>query len=144
MTLRRVAAAITVGLGFTLVAACSGGVHGYGNDTEGAFMESCAVKQQQPEAVCRCTYQEITQRIPFDSYVELDKELQKDPKAVPDELMQIVSDCASRSSDSSSNTGSSGSSNPNTDSSASSSSSGSSSTGSSSSSGSNRSDNASS
>ena len=78
------------------VAACSSGASGYGNDTRGAFMESCAVKQQQPEAICRCTYDEITQQIPFDRYVELDQQLQKDPKAVPDELLRIVADCASR------------------------------------------------
>jgi len=91
-----------VAIVFVLLAACSGGANGYGADTEGAFMESCAVKQQQPESVCRCTYQQIAQRIPFDRYVELDKELQKDPKAVPPELLSIVADCASRSSSSSS------------------------------------------
>src|ERR1700704_3265222 len=76
-----------VAIVLVLLAACSGGANRYGADTEGAFMESCAVKQQQPESVCRCTYQQIEKRIPFDRYVELDKELQKDPKAVPPELL---------------------------------------------------------
>ena len=96
MSSRCVLAAIAI----VVLAACSGGATGYGADTQGAFMESCAVKQQQPESVCRCTYQQITQRIPFDHYVELDKELQKDPKTVPDELLRIVSDCGSQSSQS--------------------------------------------
>ena len=91
----RLAVIALVGLAVVL-AACSGGASHYGNDTEGAFMESCTVKQQQPQSICRCTYDEITQRIPFDSYVELDKQLQKDPKTVPDELLQIVADCGSR------------------------------------------------
>ena len=71
--------------------ACSGGASGYGRDTQGAFIETCVHKEQQPEQFCRCTYDEITQRIPFDRYVEIDKELQKDPNAVPDEILSIVS-----------------------------------------------------
>ena len=83
------------------LAACSGGASGYGHDTQGAFMETCVNKERQPEQICKCTYDEITQRIPFDRYVEIDKELQKDPKAIPDEILSIVSDCASRASGSS-------------------------------------------
>ncbi|GEM_PF-2592874 len=79
-----------------VLAACSGGASDYGNDTEGAFMESCTVNQQQPQAVCKCTYDQIRQQYPFSRYVELDKQLQKDPKAVPDDLLRIVADCASQ------------------------------------------------
>jgi hypothetical protein len=98
-------------IGLAVLAACSGGVSGYGRDTQGAFMETCVHKEQQPEQICSCTYDEIAQRIPFDRYVEIDKELQKDPKAVPDEILSIVSDCASRLSGSSSSTSSSSSDN---------------------------------
>jgi hypothetical protein len=84
----------------TGVAACSGGASGYGRDTQGAFLETCVNKEQQPEAICRCTYQKITEEIPFDRYVEIDKQLQKDPTAVPDELLRIVADCASQVSNS--------------------------------------------
>jgi hypothetical protein len=76
--------------------ACSGGASGYGSDTQGAFLETCVNKEQQPEAICRCTYEKITQQIPFDRYVEIDKQLQKDPTAVPDELLRIVADCGSQ------------------------------------------------
>ena len=48
---------------------------------------------------------------PFDRYVAIDKELQKDPNAVPDEILSIVSDCGSRLSGSSSSTSSSSSNN---------------------------------
>jgi len=65
-------------------------------------METCVNKEQQPEQICRCTYDEITRRIPFDRYVEIDKDLQKDPKAVPDDILSIVTDCGSRSSGSNS------------------------------------------
>jgi hypothetical protein len=96
-------------IALAVLTACSGGASGYGRDTQGAFMETCVHKEQQPEPICKCTYDEITQRIPFDRYVEIDKELQKDPEAVPDEILSIVSDCGSRLSGSSSSTSSSSS-----------------------------------
>ncbi len=88
--------------GTTSLAACSGGASGYGRDTQGAFLETCVNKEQQPDSICRCTYQAITQQIPFDRYVEIDKQLQKDPTSVPDELLKIVADCATQVSNSSS------------------------------------------
>jgi hypothetical protein len=96
----------TVLLVVLLVAACSKSSRGYSVDTEGAFMESCTVRQGQPQLVCKCTYDEITRQIPFDRYVEFDKELQADPNAVPDELIRIVSDCGSRVNNSSSSSSS--------------------------------------
>jgi predicted small secreted protein len=92
--LRRVI--IVLALCAPLGAACSNSNRGYSGDTEGAFMTSCTVNQGQPVPVCKCTYDEITRQIPFDRYVELDKQLQADPNKVPDELIRVVSDCASR------------------------------------------------
>jgi hypothetical protein len=106
--LRRVFAVL--GLCALLVVGCSKSSRGYSGDTEGAFMESCTVGQGQPAQVCKCTYDEITRQISFDRYVELDKELQADPNKVPDELVRIVSDCASRVSSSTSSSSSSSSS----------------------------------
>jgi hypothetical protein len=98
-------------IALAVLTACSGGASGYGRDTQGAFMETCVNKEQQPREICQCTYDEITQRIPFDRYVDIDKQLQKDPNAVPDEILSIVTDCASRVSGSSSSTSSSSSNN---------------------------------
>lgn len=118
--LRRVL--ILLALCALLGGACSSSSRGYSGDTEGAFLESCTVRQGQPVPVCKCTYDEITRQIPFDRYVELDKELQADPNKVPDELVRIVADCGSRvnttittssSSSSSSSTSSFSSSSPN-------------------------------
>jgi hypothetical protein len=89
--------------------ACSSSSRGYSPDTEGAFMASCTVNQQQPEPVCKCTYDEITRQIPYDRYLELDKELQADPNKVPDDVVHIVSDCGSRVNSSSSSSSSSSS-----------------------------------
>jgi hypothetical protein len=92
--LRRVV--IVLALCALLGVACSKSSRGYSGDTEGAFMESCTVNQGQPAPVCKCTYDEITRQIPFDRYVELDKQLQADPNKVPEDLIRIVSDCGSR------------------------------------------------
>lgn len=86
--------------------ACSDSAKGYSPDTEGAFMEACTVNQGQSVPVCKCTYDEITRQIPFDRYVELDKELQADPNKVPDDVIRIVADCGSRVNNSSSSSGS--------------------------------------
>ena len=95
-------ALVVIALCALLAVACSSPSHKYTADTEGAFMESCTVRQGQPRSICKCTYDSIAQQIPFDRYVELDKQLQADPNAVPDELIHIVSDCGSRLSSSSS------------------------------------------
>src|SRR4051794_15615406 len=90
-----------------MAGACSSTSHGYGSAARAAFMETCAVRQQEPEAICGCMYDEISQQVPFDRYAELDKQMQNDEKFVPDELLRIGSDCASRQNSSSSSSSSS-------------------------------------
>ena len=117
---------VAVALCALLGVACSNSARGYSGDTEGAFMESCTVRQGQPERVCKCTYDEITRQITFERYVEIDKQLQADPDAVPDELVHIVAACGSAATStttSSTSTTSSGSSSNSSTSSSSSSSS---------------------
>ena len=80
-----------------LVVSCSTGSSGYGRGTEATFMEACTTREQQPVAVCTCIYQQITQRVPYDRYVELDKQMQRDDRLVPDELVSIAADCSTRS-----------------------------------------------
>jgi hypothetical protein len=77
-----------------VLCACSKSSNGYGDGTEAAFMETCTVHEQQPQAMCSCIYEKITQQIPYDRYVELDKQMQTDDKFVPDELVRIAADCA--------------------------------------------------
>jgi hypothetical protein len=79
-----------------VLCACSKSSSGYGRGTEAAFMETCTVHEQQPQAICSCIYEEITQQIPYDRYVELDKQMQTDDKFVPDELVSISADCSTR------------------------------------------------
>ena len=79
-----------------VAAACSKNNNHYGSGTQAAFLETCAVHQEQPGPICSCIYDEITQQIPYDRYVELDKQMQSDDRFVPDELVSISADCATR------------------------------------------------
>ena len=92
--MRRLATTVLILL--LLAAACSKTSKGYSGDTEGAFLQSCTHNEAQPGPVCKCIYDEITRTIPFDSYVEIDKHMQKDDSFVPDELEQIYTVCDSR------------------------------------------------
>src|SRR5579885_847245 len=93
---RRLALLVATGA-LVIVAACSGGAPGYGKDAEGAFMIECTQREQQPAPLCGCVYTEISQQLPFDRYVEIDKELQKDEKAkLPDDLLRIIADCGTK------------------------------------------------
>ena len=73
-------------------AACSNTSNKYGTATEAAFLETCTVQQQQPRQICACMYTEITQQVPFDRYVELDKQMQsllEEKKALETELQAV-------------------------------------------------------
>jgi len=99
--MRRFAALV---LAVAVLGACSSKSEGYSEDTKQTFLVSCTHNQVEPLDLCNCIYDQISQQIPFDRYVELDKQMQKDDKFVPDELQHIAADCATRQSDSSSNT----------------------------------------
>jgi hypothetical protein len=102
--MRRFAAAVV--LAAVMFAACSSSGDGYSEDTKQTFLVSCTHNESEPQELCGCIYDEITKQIPFDRYVELDKQMQKDDKFVPDELQRIAADCATRDSSSSSSSSS--------------------------------------
>jgi hypothetical protein len=91
--MRRLLAVLVV---LCIVAACSKNSNHYGDATRKAFLETCTINQDQPKQICECIYDKIAQQIPFDRYVELDKQMQADEKFVPDELVGIAADCASQ------------------------------------------------
>ncbi len=107
--MRRLAAGLV--LSAALVGgACSKSTAGYSDDVKQTFLVSCTHREQQPDALCRCIFDEIAQQLPFDRYVELDKQMQQDDKFIPDELRRIAADCGSRASSSGSSSSSSSSS----------------------------------
>ena len=76
---------------------CSNAEADYGSATLGMFMQSCdpAHAGGQREAVCRCAYEKIKDRYPYEGYASLDAEQRKDPnRKLPDEVLQIVAACA--------------------------------------------------
>lgn len=90
-----------------ILCACSSPSEGYSQDTKETFLISCTHNEDEPKDLCVCIYDEITRQIPFDRYVELDKQMQQDDQFVPDELERIAADCATRDSNSSSSSSSS-------------------------------------
>src|SRR4051794_27667637 len=84
-----------------MLCACSSPSEGYSEDTKQTFLISCTHNDDEPKELCGCIYDEITKQVPFDRYVELDKQMQQDDQFVPDELERIAADCATRDSNSS-------------------------------------------
>jgi hypothetical protein len=60
------------------------------------FIAACAAGQADAGDVCKCTYQEIVKTIPFDRYLELDRQMQDNPKLVPDEIRTIAVACSEK------------------------------------------------
>ena len=79
-----------------LTAACAGGTQDYGRSTEVPFIAACAAGQPDAGDVCKCTYQEIVKTIPFEHYLELDHQMQDNPKLVPDEIRTIAVACSEK------------------------------------------------
>jgi hypothetical protein len=90
---RRFAAAAVLSVA-AVAGACSGGAQEYGRSTEVPFIAACAAGDVDAGAVCKCTYEEIVKTIPFDRYVELDRQMQDNPKAVPDEIRNLAVGCS--------------------------------------------------
>ncbi|MGH9138636.1 MAG: hypothetical protein ACRD0G_16595 [Acidimicrobiales bacterium] len=75
-------------------AACSDDPAGYDEATEAVFLEACtAGLTRGGEAVCSCAYDAVTDRLTFEEYEALDRDLRDDPEAVPTELQRIVLGC---------------------------------------------------
>ena len=79
-----------------LTVACTGGTQEYGRSTEVPFIAACAAGQPDAGDVCKCTYDEIVKTIPFDHYLELDRQMQDNPKLVPDEIRNIAVACGEK------------------------------------------------
>jgi hypothetical protein len=81
-----------------LVVGCGtgGGSDGYSADTRASFLEPCVSGLGDGDReVCECSYERITEEIPFDTFAEIDRDLQDDPDAeLPDEVADIVVACA--------------------------------------------------
>ena len=93
-TPRRRRFAVAVVAVAALAVGCSGGTQEYGRSTEVPFIAACAAGDADAGEVCRCTYDEIVKTIPFDRYLELDRQMQDNPKLIPDEIRNLAVGCS--------------------------------------------------
>jgi hypothetical protein len=69
---------------------------GYNATIERNFMDSCTANDEPGQAVCQCAYDKIEATVPFDRFVEIDDELNDNPEARPQELIDILTECTSQ------------------------------------------------
>jgi hypothetical protein len=70
------------------------GTGGYTPEIEANFLDSCTGGGAVSDSVCQCTYDTIEAEIPFDRFMEIDAELNENPDAQPQELVDIVNQCS--------------------------------------------------
>ena len=77
-----------------LWSSCSSASAGYGPGAEAAFVAGCAPDHSEPaRSLCVCAYRRLQGQLSFERYQEIDRELQRDAGAVPDEIKQAVDAC---------------------------------------------------
>ncbi|HZM38025.1 MAG TPA: Hsp70 family protein [Acidimicrobiales bacterium] len=67
----------------------------YNATIEQNFMDSCTADPEPGQAVCQCAYDQIEATVPFERFVEIDEELNQNPDARPQELVDILTECTS-------------------------------------------------
>ena len=76
----------------------------YGDTTEENFMEGClqmtegdgpgrSFTSKEAKDVCGCAYDAIVKDIPFDEFKQLNEELEDEPAALPQEMLDIMATC---------------------------------------------------
>jgi len=68
----------------------------YNAAIERNFMDSCTSDAEPGEAVCQCAYDQIEATVPFDRFVEIDEQLNDNPDARPQELVDIITECTTQ------------------------------------------------
>jgi hypothetical protein len=65
---------------------------GYTDTVETAFLSECQASSAG-DGVCQCAYDQFEATVPFDRFVEIDQQLNDDPDARPQELVDILDSC---------------------------------------------------
>jgi len=70
----------------------------YDARTEDDFMATCTADAEdlgftRADDFCRCAYDDIRAEVPYDRFVAIDRALQDDPAAVPEEIDRIRTAC---------------------------------------------------
>jgi hypothetical protein len=91
-----------VALGSLVVAlACGGGDDdaGYSPELRKQFVTDCT-DGGTSKAICGCYYDRLEAEVPFDRFQELDQALRDATSEVPEEIQDMVVDCALQAEDS--------------------------------------------
>jgi hypothetical protein len=75
-------------------AACGGhgdSGSGYTSERRDAFVQACA--NGAGADVCRCYWDRLAATVPYDRFVALDRQIRKDPAAVPDDIAALAAAC---------------------------------------------------
>jgi hypothetical protein len=77
-----------------------GSNNGYSADIEEAFMSQCvpgAAGAPDPQGMCQCAYDKITETVPFSDFEEFDQAVREDPSTpLPPEIEQATTECATQ------------------------------------------------
>jgi len=90
---RGVTAGVAVAISLVVFAAVLGAIivmrqpdepsgHTYDDQDRAAFLESCAAGGEDTRSTCACAYDKIVQTVPYDRYVELNRQLEADRASI--------------------------------------------------------------
>jgi hypothetical protein len=70
------------------------GGSGYGDEVRSNFMNACVAQPGASEAVCECTFDEISSAVPFEEFTAYEGAVQQDPATpAPSWLAEAITAC---------------------------------------------------
>ncbi len=86
---------LAVSLLVAMAGACSsGGPSDYGVNVQREFVASCVEEGGEDlRDVCECTYDKISEQIPFERFEEIDQQIADQEADLPDDAIDLITDC---------------------------------------------------
>ena len=92
---------VAVSLLVATAGACSsGGPSEYGDNVQREFVASCVEQGGEDlRNVCECTYDKISEQIPFERFEEIDQQIADQEADLPDDVIELITDCVIETTD---------------------------------------------
>jgi hypothetical protein len=89
-----VSAAVAAGLVLAVAGGCGGGGRhgGYGPEQRASFVAACTPGASA--AVCGCFYDRLADTVSYERFLAIDREIRRDPSAIPDDVAELAIACA--------------------------------------------------